>query len=179
VDSAPDQQRSPSAKDDGPLVIVGAYFMLFLLGVLEGLIGCFQYSRALGSFPVAAVAFAVLIGVTCVLGAWGMQRPLGGLMPAVGWFLTSLVLAMSTPGGSVVIANTTAGKWYLFGGAAGAIAGVVVGFARWSPARTGATRRSGLWPGAPRPRARPVPGSGSRAVPGPGSPQPDARKPEP
>ena len=49
--------------------------MLLLLGALLGLIGCFQYGRALGSFPVAALGFAVLIGVTCVLGAWGMRRP--------------------------------------------------------------------------------------------------------
>jgi hypothetical protein len=147
--------------------------------VLEGLIGCFQYSRALGSIPVAAVGFAVLIGATCVLGAWGMRRPLAGLMPAVGWFITSFVLAMGTPGGSVLITNTAAGKWYLFGGSACALAGVLFGFARWSPARTGAARRGGLWPGASRPGPRPVPGSGSRPVRGPGSPQPDARKPEP
>jgi hypothetical protein len=151
-------------------VVIGGYVLLFLLGALQGLIGCFQYSRALGSFPVAAVAFAVLIGVTCVLGAWGMGRPLGGLMPAVGWFIASFVLAMSTPGGSVVITNTAAGKWYLFGGSACAIAGVVLGFAWQSPGRTGAARRGALRPGGLRPSAHPVPG--------PGSPQPDAREPD-
>jgi hypothetical protein len=91
-------------------------------------------------------------------------------MPAVGWFITSFVLAMSTSGGSVVITNTAAGKWYLFGGSACAIAGVVLGFARQSPARTGATGRGVLRPGGVRPSAHPVPG--------PGSPQPDARKPD-
>ncbi len=169
MESAPGQQ-SPPAEHDGLLVVVGGYFMLLLLGALQGLIGCFQYSRALGFFPAAAVAFAVLIGVTCVLGAWGMRKPVGGLMPAVGWFITSFVLAMGTPGGSVVITNTAAGKWYLFGGSACAAAGVVFGFARWSPARTGATRRGRLRPGGLRPGAHPVPG--------PGSPQPDARKPD-
>ncbi len=144
--------------------------MLLLLGALQGLIGCFQYSRALGSFPAAAVVFAAGIGVTCVLGAWGMRRPLGGLMPAVGWFITSFVLAMGTPGGSVVITNTAAGKWYLFGGSACAVAGVVFGFSRQSPTRTGAARRGGLRRGGLRPSAHPVPG--------PGSPQPDARKPD-
>ena len=172
--------------------------MLLLLGALEGLIGCFQYGRALGFFPVGAVAFAVAIGVTCVLGAWGMRRPLGGLMPAVGWFITSFVLAMGTPGGSVVITNTTAGKWYLFGGAACAAAGVVFGFVRWSPARTGASRRGGLRPVGPRHGRRgasnpgasqPVasnPGAPNPGAPGasnpdasqPGAPQPDARKPD-
>ena len=108
-----------------------------------GLDRLFSVRPGPGVLPVGAVAFAVAIGVTCVLGAWGMRRPLGGLMPAVGWFITSFVLAMGTPGGSVVITNTTAGKWYLFGGAACAAAGVVFGFVRWSPARTGASRRGG------------------------------------
>jgi hypothetical protein len=193
-------QRSPSAGYDGPLVVVGAYCMLLLVGALQGLIGCFQYGRALGSFAVGAVAFAVAIGVTCVLGAWGMRRPLGGLMPAVGWFITSFVLAMGTPGGSVVITNTTAGKWYLFGGAACAAAGVVFGFVRWSPARTGASRRGGLRPGGPRSGmlGAPNPGASKPAAPQlgarnpgasqpgasnpdaskPGAPQPDVRKPD-
>jgi hypothetical protein len=168
VDSAPGQ-RSP-ASYDGPAVVIGAYCMLLLLGALEGLIGCFQYGRALGTFPAAALAFAVAIGVTCVLGAWGMRRPLGGLMPAVGWFITSFVLAMGTPGGSVVITNTAAGKWYLFGGAACAAAGVVFGFVRWSPARTGASRRGVLRPGGLRP--------GGLDLPNPDASPPDARKPE-
>ena len=193
-------QRSPSAGYDGPLVVVGAYCMLLLVGALQGLIGCFQYGRALGSFPVGAVAFAVAIGVTCVLGAWGMRRPLGGLMPAVGWFITSFVLAMGTPGGSVVITNTTAGKWYLFGGAACAAAGVVFGFVRWPPARTGASRRGVLRPGGPRSGmlGAPNPGASKPAAPQlgarnpgasqpgasnpdaskPGAPQPDVRKPD-
>jgi hypothetical protein len=116
-------------------VIVGGYAMLFLLGVAQSLIGCFQYSRALGSVPVAALAFALAIGVTCVLGAWGMRSPLGGLMPAVGWFVSSYVLAMGTSGGSVVISGTgSAGKWFLFGGSACAAAGVLVAFARSSAA---------------------------------------------
>jgi hypothetical protein len=113
----------------------GGYVMLLLFGVAQGVVGCFQYSRALGPVPAAALAFAVAIGVTCVLGAWGMRRPLGGLMPAVGWFVSSYVLAMGTAGGSVVITNTGAGKWFLFGGSACAAAGVLVGFARSSAVR--------------------------------------------
>ena len=84
MDSAPDRPRSRPADHDGRPVIVGAYAMLLVLGGMESLIGSFQYSRALGSVPAAALAFAVAIGVTCVLGAWGMRRPLGGLMPAMG-----------------------------------------------------------------------------------------------
>lgn len=126
-------------EDRGELfVAVGAYVLLLVLGILEGLIGTFQYSRALGSVPVGAVAFALLIGVTCVLGAWGMHRPLGGLLPGVGWLLTSLLLARGTAGGSVLITNTAAGQWFLFGGTACTAAGVITGFVRWSPRRQGA-----------------------------------------
>jgi hypothetical protein len=136
VESASEQQRGgPSAGYDGRLVVVAGYGMLLLLGVAQSLVGCFQYSRALGPVPAAALAFDVVIGVTCVLGAWGMRSPLGGLMPAVGWFVSSYVLAMGTSGGSVVITNTGAGKWFLYGGSACAVAGVLVAFARSSAAR--------------------------------------------
>jgi hypothetical protein len=160
VESGSGRQRSSPPAGVGRLVVVGGYCVLLLLGLLEGLIGSFQYSRALGSFPAAALAFAVGIGATCVLGAWGMFRPLGGLMPAVGWFVASFVLSMSTPGGSVVITNTGAGKWFLFGGSICAVAAVVFSFLRWprrpgvaGPRRTG---RGGLPPGG---HAPPLPGA--------------------
>jgi hypothetical protein len=121
----------------GRWVAAGGYCLLLVLGLLLGMIGSFQYGWALGSFPVAAVAFALGIGVVCVAAAWGMRRSLGGLMPAVGWFVASFVLAMSPPGGSVVITNTTAGKWFLFGGSVCAVLGVVVSFSLWSPGRAG------------------------------------------
>jgi hypothetical protein len=133
------QPREPGR--DSALTVGGCYFVLLLLGVAEGLIGSFQYSRGIGPVPAAAIGFALLILLTCVLAAWGMRAPVAALMPAVGWFAASFVLAMSTPGGSIVITNTTAGKWYLFGGAVGAAAGVVAGFTRWSAPRT---RRPGM-----------------------------------
>jgi hypothetical protein len=134
VESARGQQRGPSAGFDHRIVVVGGYIMLLLFGVAQSLVGCFQYSRALGSFPAAALAFDVAILLTCLLGAWGMRSALGALMPAVGWFVSSFVLSMGTSGGSVVIANTGAGKWFLFGGSACAAAGVLAAFA-WSSAR--------------------------------------------
>jgi hypothetical protein len=135
VESAQGQRCGPPAGSDRRIVVVGAYIMLLLFGVAQSLIGSFQYSRALGSFPVAALAFDVAILLTCLLGAWGMRSGLGGLMPAVGWFVSSFVLSMGTSGGSVVITNTGAGKWFLFGGSACAAAGVLVAFAWWSAAR--------------------------------------------
>jgi hypothetical protein len=153
VESVPEQQRGSPGSGDGLPVVIGGYCMLLLFGLLLGMIGAFQYSRSVGSFPAGAVAFALAIGVASVLGAWGMRRPLGGLMPAVGWFAASFVLAMSTPGGSVVITNTTAGEWFLFGGSICAVAGAVVSFVLWSPGRTRVQGgpRSRQLPGARRP----------------------------
>lgn len=111
------------------IVTVAAYIMLFLLGLMQAVLGCFHYSS--GPVPLAAIGFDLLLLATCLLGAAGMRRPVGGLMPAVGWFVASFVLAMGTQGGSVVITNTAAGQWFLFGGSACAVAGAATGFFRW------------------------------------------------
>jgi hypothetical protein len=100
--------------------------------VTGGAYSLFQYSRSIGSFPLLALVLAALIGVTCVLGAAGMGSAAGALVPAVGWFVVSIVLTLPTASGSVIIANTAAGKWYLYGGSACAAVGVVVAFMRRS-----------------------------------------------
>lgn len=109
-----------------------AYLVLFLLGAAQGVLGCFYYAS--GPVPLAALAFAVGTFVTCVLAGWGMLRPAGALTPAIGWFVASFVLASGTKGGSVIITNTAAGKWFLFGGSAAAAAGTVAAFVLWSGA---------------------------------------------
>lgn len=112
------------------LTAVSAYVVLFLLGAAEALIGCFQYSR--GPVPLAAICFALGILVTCLLAGWGMRTALGGLMPGAGWLATSFALATGTQGGSVLITNTTAGEWFLFGGAACAAGGCLAAYLGWS-----------------------------------------------
>ena len=129
-------ENATPARRTAAIVTLGGYALLLVLGGLEGLIGSFHYSGTLGSFPAAALAFAAATFVTCVLAAWGMRTPTAGLMPAVGWFVASFVLAMATPGGSVVITNTAAGKWFLYGGSACAAAGVLVAFAAKPRSRT-------------------------------------------
>jgi hypothetical protein len=133
-----------AAGPDGPdrLTTVLAYVLLFAFGLLQGLIGTFQYSRGPG--PLIAVLFALAIGATCVLGAWGMRSPGGGLMPGVGWFLAAFALSTGTHGGSVLITNTPAGKWFLFGGAACAAVGCVISYLGWS--RPGRSRSGGSRP---------------------------------
>ena len=103
------------------LLTAAAYTALFLAGAVEGLIGSFQYSRLV---PVAAIGFCVLLLATCLLGAWAMRAISGALAPAIGWIVASFVLSMPVSGGSVIITNTTAGKWYLYGGTVASLAGV-------------------------------------------------------
>jgi Family of unknown function (DUF6113) len=105
-----------------------AYVALFLLGLVEGVIGCFQFSRGAGPVPLAALAFCAAIFGTCLLAARGMGSPLGGLVPALGWFVAALVLSMPTAGGSVIVTSTAAGKWFLYGGAIGAGLGMALSF---------------------------------------------------
>jgi hypothetical protein len=115
----------PPALTDGIAVTVAAYVVLFLLGLGEGLLGSFHYSRVpLGSVPAGAIAFALGILVTCALAGWAMRGLPGALVPAIGWFVASFVLASPSSGGSVLIANTSAGEWYLYGGSVGALLGV-------------------------------------------------------
>ncbi len=118
--------ESTPERRGGTGVTSGAYLALFVLGLMEGVIGCFQFSRSAGAIPVAALALCALIFVTCLLAGIGMGSPAGAFTPAAGWFLASFVLSLPTGGGSVVITNTAAGMWYLYGGAVAATAAVVL-----------------------------------------------------
>lgn len=116
-------------KGTRPLVSVAAYGVLFLAGAVEGLMGSFQYSRLV---PLGAIGFCVLLLATCLLGAWAMRSVNGALWPALGWIAASFVLSMPVPSGSVIITNTTAGKWYLYGGTVSCLAGVAASLAGWA-----------------------------------------------
>jgi len=119
-------------------VTVGAYVVLFLLGVVQGLIGSFQYSRTAGSVPVAALVSCAVILATCLLGAWAMHSASGAILPGMGWIITSFVLSMPVSNGSVIITDTAPGKTYLYGGTLSVAVAVVltlVGTARWPGAR--------------------------------------------
>lgn len=110
----------------------GVYGVLFVLGAIEGAIGSFQYSRTAGTFPLAAIAFCVAILVTCLLAGWGMRTVSGALAPAAGWLLATFVLSMPVANGSVIIANSTPGKWYLYGGTVSVVLGVALSFRGWA-----------------------------------------------
>jgi hypothetical protein len=131
---------------------VAAYASLFLAGAVEGLIGSFQYSR---NAPLGAIAFCLVLLVTCLLGAWAMRSIGGALWPALGWILASFVLSMPVASGSVIITNTAAGKWYLYGGTVSLLAGIALSFGaglRGGGIRGGGLRGAGLRGGGTRPR---------------------------
>ena len=110
------------------LLTVAAYTALFLAGAVQGLIGSFQYSRLV---PVAAIGFCVALVVTCLLGAWAMRSVAGALWPAIGWLAASFILSMPVASGSVIITNSAAGKWYLYGGTIGSLGAVALSFGAW------------------------------------------------
>ncbi len=124
------------------LLSAGVYGVLFLLGLVEGIIGSFQYSRTAGSVPVAALVCCAVILATCLLGAWAMYSVTGAILPGMGWVIASFVLSMPVSNGSVIITNTTPGKWYLYGGTLSVAVAVVLSFARLGR-RAGGTGRSG------------------------------------
>jgi hypothetical protein len=110
-------------------VAVGAYAVLFLLGVVEAMIGSFQYGREPKPVPVAALVCCVVILLTCVLAAWAMRSVSGALLPGMGWVITSFVLSMPVSNGSVIITASRPGEWYLYGGTLSVAAAVVASFA--------------------------------------------------
>jgi hypothetical protein len=109
-----------------PAFTAVGYLLLFLLGAFQGLIGSFQYSQS--PAPLIAIILVVIIFVTCVGCGWGVGTVAGGLVPALGWFVTAFVVAMPRPNGSVVITATAAGEWFLYGGAVACLAGTVTVF---------------------------------------------------
>jgi hypothetical protein len=129
------------------LVSVGAYSVLFLLGLVEGTLGSFQYARTLGSVPAAALACCAIILATCLLAAWGMRSVSGAVLPGVGWVIAAFVLSKPVSNGSVIITNTAPGRWYLYGGTLSVAVAMVLSFAgmaAWGTGRAGrGTGRAG------------------------------------
>ena len=120
-------------------IAAAGYVVLFVLGALEGMIGSFNYSRS--PVPLVAIILAVVIFATCVLAGWGTRTLGGGLAPALGWIVASFVLSMGRPNGSIIITNTAAGQWYLYGGSMAAVSGAAAAYVFWVRPRPRAPRR--------------------------------------
>ena len=110
------------------------YLALFVLGVVQGLIGSFQYGRS--PAPLIAIILILVLFATCVLAGWGLRTYAAGIFPALGWIIASFILAMPRPNGSVIVQASSAGEWYLYGGALAAAAGAALSFYTWIRARS-------------------------------------------
>ena len=115
-------------KSGRTLFTVAVYGMLFVVGAVEGVIGSFQYSWMAGPVPVAALVCCAVLLATCLLGAWAMRSVSGAIAPAAGWILAAFVMSMPVSNGSVIITNSAAGRWYLYGGTVTAVAGALLAF---------------------------------------------------
>ncbi|HWG01417.1 MAG TPA: DUF6113 family protein [Trebonia sp.] len=122
----PQEPQPPGERGLG----AASYVVLFVLGAVQGVIGSFQYSQH--PVPLIAIILDVAIFATCVLGGWAMRSLAGGLAPAAGWIITSFILSMGNAQGTVIITATTAGEWYLYGGALAAAVGAGTAFVRWA-----------------------------------------------
>ena len=127
--SSRDQGQTTSAAET--LATASGYGLLVVFGLLQGLTGSFQYGRAIGPVPVAAIGFALAIGITCALSGRGMGSAWGAICPAAGWLLASFAMAMPAKSETVVITNTAAGQVYLYAGTLCAAIGVGVGLSGW------------------------------------------------
>ncbi len=107
--------------------------MLCAFGMAQGLLGVFLHS--VGPAPLAALGFDAAIIATCLLGGWALRRPIGAVAPAIGWLAVVLVMAGGTADGSILIEASSGGEWFLFGGSACAMAGVIAAFVVWSRPR--------------------------------------------
>ena len=141
VDQADPGRGNPPSRSSETVLAVATCVMLTLFGMLQALLGTFFYD--VGPAPLAAIGFDLGILATCLLGGWGMGRALGGVLPAIGWFVVAFTLASGTSGGSVLITASGPGELFLFGGAACATAGAIAVLTIWSRLGPG---RSGRFP---------------------------------
>lgn len=103
-------------KPSFPLILA-----LVLTGAVLGLLGGFLQSLtvSLGPVPVPAGALLALAAVIAVIRAvvHGTGTRAAGIAVLAGWALISLALALTWPGGDVVLGRQPVAMGYLFGGA--------------------------------------------------------------
>lgn len=128
----------PGAKAPRRASSAAIYVALFVLGAVLGIVGSFQYGQS--PAPLVAIGIDVLILVSCLFGGWGTRSLGGTLAVAVGWALTSFFLSMGTRQGSVIITNTAAGEWYLYGGTLAVFIAAIVTFVVRTRSRVAGSR---------------------------------------
>ena len=116
----------PGGKAASRALGVAVYVMIFVLGAAQGLVGSFQYSQV--PVPLVAIVLDAVILATCVLAGWGTKSFGVTLAAAGGWLITAFIMAMGTHEGSIIITNTMAGEWFLYGGTLAVLVGSLATF---------------------------------------------------
>ncbi|MEU4576747.1 MULTISPECIES: DUF6113 family protein [Nonomuraea] len=99
-----------------------AYGMLFVLGVVMGVVGGFTHAHDGVRQPVTAIAWLVILfGVSLGAGRL-MGTRLGSAVTSAGWLLVSMAFSFKLGAGDLVISGNTPGYVYLYGGIAAVVA---------------------------------------------------------
>ncbi|WP_433434286.1 DUF6113 family protein [Nonomuraea sp. CA-141351] len=115
-----------------------AYGMLFVLGVVMGVVGGFTHSdpaSQTGPVPVPAIGWVLALLVVCLGAGRLMRSRLAAFVTALGWLLVTMPFALKLGAGDLVIADGVPGYVYLYGGLVAAVAAYLL-----SP-----TSRGGSW----------------------------------
>ncbi|MFI7707065.1 DUF6113 family protein [Nonomuraea sp. NPDC049480] len=102
-----------------------AYGMLFVLGVVIGVVGGFTHpdpAWQVGPVPVAAVIWVLALFAVCLGAGKLMRARLGTVVTAVGWLLVTMPFTLELGAGDLVIAQGAPGYVYLYGGLAALVA---------------------------------------------------------
>ncbi|MGW0804323.1 DUF6113 family protein [Nonomuraea sp. NPDC002799] len=96
-----------------------AYGMLFVLGVVMGIVGGFTHAvLRVGPMPVSAAVWVLALFGVCLAAGKLMRARLGALATAFGWLLVTMPFTLELGAGDLVIAEGPSGYVYLYGGMA-------------------------------------------------------------
>ncbi|TMR09890.1 hypothetical protein ETD86_41720 [Nonomuraea turkmeniaca] len=94
-----------------------AYGMLFVLGIVMGVVGGFTHPVwQVGPMPASALLWVLALFGVCLGAGKLMRARLGVVVTAVGWLLVTMPFTLELGPGDLVIAQGMAGYIYLYGG---------------------------------------------------------------
>ncbi|GAA3577136.1 hypothetical protein GCM10022419_067940 [Nonomuraea rosea] len=104
-----------------------AYGMLFVLGVVMGVVGGFTHPAwQVGPLPAAAIVWVLALFGVCLGAGKLMRGRLGVVVTAVGWLLVTMPFTLQLGSGDLVIAQGAPGYIYLYGGLAALVGAYVL-----------------------------------------------------
>ncbi|MGX2994727.1 DUF6113 family protein [Streptomyces sp. JNUCC 64] len=124
ADPAPRPRTAPDApggfllQGPPPPGRIGAYVLLFALGLVIGAAGALVQG---GWFPGGLLLALVGTGGLFLGGAFAVGTRAGAIAPAAGWLVAVIVLTTSRPEGDFLFATGTGSYVYLLGGIAVAV----------------------------------------------------------